>query len=385
MFGKRYHLLTAFGIPIRFDLSWLVVAGLVSWSLAANFFPSSYAGFPEQVYWLMGLAGALGLFASVVVHELAHALTARQFGLSIRGITLFIFGGVAEMDTEPPSPKAEFVVAIAGPVASVLLAFSCFAAGTVATLGGWSITVGGVLSYLAFINLILATFNMIPAFPLDGGRVLRSLLWQWRKNLRWATSITSKIGTGFGVVLIALGIYELLVRRDLIGGLWFFMIGMFLRNAARSSYRQLVMRRSLEGEPVRRFLHHDPVAVPRSISVADLVEGYIYRYQHQMYPVVDGDRLLGCVGTQQVKALSPEEWPRHSVGAIAVPCTEENTTGPERPALEALAKMSRSGAARLLVVERDRLLGVVELKDLLRFLALKAELEEPEAARGGSA
>lgn len=385
MFGKRYHLLTAFGIPIRFDLSWLVVAALVSWSLAANFFPASYRGFDTRVYWAMGLAGALGLFASVVVHELAHALTARQFGLSIRGITLFIFGGVAEMDTEPPSPKAEFVVAIAGPVASVLVAFACFAVGAVSTISGGPLTVTGVLSYLAFINLILATFNMIPAFPLDGGRVLRSLLWHWRKDLRWATSITSRIGSGFGVVLIALGVFEVVAQRDFIGGIWFFMIGMFLRNAAQSSYRQLMMRRNLEGEKVRRFMQPDPIAVPRSISVADLVEGFIYRYHYKMYPVVDDDRLLGCVSTHQVKELSPEEWSRHSVGAITVPCTAENTVGPDTDALEALAKMSRTGASRLLVVENGLLLGILALKDLLRFLALKVELEEPDPMRGDPA
>jgi Zn-dependent protease len=379
MFGRRIQLFTAFGIPIRIDTSWFVVALLISWTLADSYFPSSYPGHPTATYWAMGIAGALGLFASIIIHELAHALAARQYGLSIRGITLFIFGGVAEMDREPPSAIAEFFVAIAGPIASVFLAVSFLVTGFVWMFAGWPGSVSGVLFYLMFINFVLVVFNMIPAFPLDGGRVLRSALWSWRKDLRWATAVTSRIGSGFGLLLIVFGVLEVIRRQDFIGGMWLFLIGMFLRSAAQGSYRQLTLRQNLEGETVERFMHPDPIAVPRAISVAEVVEQYVYRYHYKLFPVVDDDRLLGCVTTQQIKELPQEEWARQTVGSIATPCSPDNTVGPQTDALEALAMMSRSGASRLMVVEDERLVGIITLKDLLRFLALKVELEDDKA------
>ncbi len=379
MFGRRFDLFKIFGVTIRLDLSWFVIVALITWSLADNFFPSAYAGLSTNTYWGMGIVGALGLFASVLAHELAHALAARRVGLSIRGITLFIFGGVAEMDEEPSSPGAEFVVAIAGPLASVAIGVAGIGAAAVGVEAGWPVPVVGVVSYLAVINLILVAFNMIPAFPLDGGRVFRSLLWHWKKNLRWATRVTSQIGSGFGLVLIGYGVYRVVARGDLFGGMWTFLVGMFLRNAAQMSYRQLLMRRRLEGELVRRFMKPDPVAVPRALSVAELVESFIYRYHFKMFPVVDGDRLLGCVTTRQVKELPREEWARQTVGTITEPCSPSNTVGPDTDALEALATMSREGVSRLLVVENGRLAGIIALKDLLRFLALKVELEADAA------
>ncbi len=379
MFGRRFDLFQIFGVTIRLDLSWFVIVALIAWSLADNFFPGTYAGLSINTYWGMGVVGALGLFASVLVHELAHALAARRVGLSIRGITLFIFGGVAEMDEEPSSPGAEFLVAIAGPLASVAIGVAGFGLAAVGVEAGWPVPIVGVISYLALINLILVVFNMIPAFPLDGGRVFRSLLWHWKKNLRWATRVTSQIGSGFGLVLIAYGVYRVVARGDLFGGMWTFLVGMFLRNAAQMSYRQLLLRRRLEGERVRRFMKPDPVAVPRALSVAELVEDFIYRYHFKMYPVVDGDRLLGCVTTRQVKELPREEWTRQTVGAITEPCSAANTVSPDTDALEALATMNREGASRLLVVENGRLAGIIALKDLLRFLALKVELEADAA------
>ena len=365
MFGRRFELFRAFGIPIAVDLSWFVVAVLVAWSLAENLFP----GFPETeglgrvTYWWMGIVGSLGLFASVVLHELAHALVARRFGLPIRGITLFIFGGVAEMGDEPPSPWAEFLVAIAGPLASVAIGIGGFTAAAVGNAGAWPATVTAVLS------------------SLDGGRVLRSLLWRWKGDLRWATRITSTIGSGFGVAMIAVGILRVVLRGDLFGGMWMFLIGMFLRNAAQISYRQLLFRRGLEGEPVGRFMKPDPISVSRALSVADLVENYVYRHHFKLFPVVDGDRLVGCVTTRGIQSLPREEWPRQSVGAIAEPCSPENTVTPDSDALEALSKMSRNGASRLMVVEGDRLVGILTLKDLLGFLALKVELEDGDGSR----
>jgi len=375
VFGRRIELFRLFGFAVRLDLSWFLVVALISWSLASSVFPPLYPELAPSVYWLMGIAAALGLFASVVLHELAHALMARRFRLTIRGITLFIFGGVAEMESEPPSAEAEFLIAIAGPAASVVVAVGCLGIGVLGPIVGLPLPLTGVLMHLAGLNLLLVGFNMIPAFPLDGGRVLRSALWKFKSDLRWATRITTGIGSGFGLVLILLGIWRMIGARDLIGGLWMLLIGLFLRNAAKIAYKQLVMRRSLEGEPVRRFMQQEPVVVSRAMSVAELVESYVYRYHHKLFPVVDGDRLLGCVTTQAVKQLAQTEWSRQSVSAIMQPCSTDNTIGPDADAVEALSRMSRTGQSRLMVVEDGRLLGIIALKDLLKFLALKVELE----------
>jgi Zn-dependent protease/CBS domain-containing protein len=379
MFTRRFDLFTLFGIPIRIDLSWFVIAALVSWSLAGTVFPDALPGLEPGTYWMMGLAAALGLFASIVIHELAHAVVAQRQGLPIRGITLFIFGGVAEMESEPPSPKAEFLVAIAGPLASLALGIMLIGGTAAALTFSWPAPLTEVVKWLGLINVILIVFNMIPAFPLDGGRVLRSALWSWKDNLRWATRVTSQIGSGFGVLLIGFGLWSALFQGDLIGGLWMVLIGMFLRNAAQLGYRQLVLRRVLEGEPVSRFMQTNPVTVPRSISVAELVESYIYRHHFKLFPVVDGERLVGCVTTRQVKELPREEWDRQTVGALCHQCSPENTVAPDSDAMEALARMSGSGSSRLMVVEGGRLVGIIALKDLLRFLSLKIELEGERA------
>ena len=377
MFGQRIDLFRAFGIPIRIDLSWFLVAVLVTWSLAENVLPQIAPGGLVPQYWLWGLVATLGMFTSIIIHELAHALVARRYAMPIRGITLFIFGGVAEMESEPPNAAAEFFVAIAGPIASVVLGVGGLGLAAVAAVAdlpaGWR----AVVAVVAWINLVLVVFNMIPAFPLDGGRVLRSALWHWRGDLRWATRITSWIGGAFGIFLVAFGVWKFIVHQDLIGGLWMALIGMFLRNAARMSYQQLEVRRALEGEPVGRFMQTDPIVVSRAMPIAELVESYVYRYHFKMFPVVDGERLVGCVTTRKVRETPREEWPRQSVGSITDPCAGDNTIAPDADALEALARMSRSGASRLMVVEDDRLVGILALKDLLRFLALKVELEGP--------
>jgi Zn-dependent protease/CBS domain-containing protein len=376
VFGKGIELFKVFGLPIRVDPSWLAVAVLFSWTLATSAFPSVHPGLTRTVYWEMGITGALGLFASVVLHEISHALVAQRFGIVIRGITLFLFGGVAEMAGEPPGPRAELLVAAAGPAASFALAFLGLLATTLAGMAGWPAPVQMVLAYLAVINATLALFNLIPAFPLDGGRMLRSLLWKWNGNLRWATRITSRLGAGFGLLLIALGVLRV-VQADFLGGMWWFLVGLFVRNAARMSYQQLLLRQALEGETVARFMRRDPVTVPRSVSVQELLQDYVYRYHFKMFPVLDdAGRLFGCVTTQHIRQLPREEWDSQTVGAIADRCSPDNTVTADSDALRALSLMNRTGASRLMVMDGDRLLGILALKDLLQFFALKMELEE---------
>jgi len=375
MFGKRYDLFTLFGFKIRIDLSWFIIAILITWSLAEGFFPFYYEGLSSATYWWMGAAGALGLFGSIVLHELSHAVVARRYGLRMKGITLFIFGGVAEMQDEPPRPKVEFMVAIAGPIASILIAAGFFGLYRIGQFTGWPGAANGVLAYLAIINVVLVGFNLVPAFPLDGGRVLRSVLWQWKNNLRWATRITTQLGSGFGIALIVLGLWSV-ISGNFVGGMWWFLIGMFLRGAAQMSYQQLLLRQALEGEPVSRFMKAEPVTVPAYISLQELVDDYIYKHHFKMFPVVDDGKLRGSISTRQVKGVPREEWARQTVDALVEPCSQENTVRPETDAMKALEKLNRTGASRLLVVDGTRLVGIIALKDLLKFLSLKVELEE---------
>ena len=373
LFGRPIELFKIFGFAVRIDPSWFIVAVLVTVSFATGVFPDRLPGRTTATYWSMGIVGSLVYFLCVLLHELSHSLCARIFGLEMRGITLFVFGGVAEMPGEPPSPQAEFVIAAAGPAASFVLAVACGLAGFAA---GEATPAGSVLLLLGLLNGALAVFNLAPAFPLDGGRILRSFLWGWKGNLRWATRISSAIGAGFGMLLVGLGLLATM-SGGWTTGLWLILLGLFLRSAAGMSYQQLLLRRTLEGEPVSRFMQPDPVTVPRSISIAELVQQYVYRHHFKMFPVVDdAGRLLGCISTRQVRQLEREEWDRQTVGALAERCGPENVVAPTADAMEALSRMSRTGASRLMVVEGDRLLGILTLKDLLRFFSLKMELEE---------
>jgi len=377
VFGQRIKIFSLLGFEVRVDLSWIVLAVLVTWSLARGVFPDYFENLPERTYWFMGAVGALGLFLSIIFHELSHSLIARKFGISMKGITLFIFGGVAEMTEEAPDAKAEFWMAIVGPASSLLLGAMFFAVWRYGESAGWPVPAVGVLFYLAWINVALAVFNLIPAFPLDGGRLLRAVLWGFRKNLQWATRITSRLGSGFGILLIALGLYSI-IQGQFIGGIWWFLIGMFVRSAAQTSYQQLLTRKALEGEMVSRFMVTNPVTVPPATSLQQLVDHYIYRHHFKMYPIVEDGRLTGCVTLRQLKEVPHDQWNRVTVREVARPCSPAMNIPPDTDALQALSIMNRTGSSRLMVVVGDRLVGIIALKDLLQFLSLKLSLEETE-------
>ena len=377
MFGRRIKLFKLFGFEVRIDLSWIIIAVLVAWSLAVGFFPFRYKNLSLQTYWVMGVVGAIGFFLSVIFHEIFHSLVARKFGIPMKGITLFIFGGVSEMGEEPPNAKAEFLMAMVGPLSSIVIGLVCYGIYILGARSGWPASINGVVQYLAYINSLLAAFNLLPAFPLDGGRMLRAALWALKKNLRWATRIASGIGSGFALLLMFFGVFQFFFTRDLIGGIWSFLIGVFLQGAARMSYQQVLIRKGLEGEQVRRFMKTDPVTVPPSISLRQLVEDYIYRYHFKMFPVVEGpDKLIGCITTRQLDGVPREDWSLRTVRDLASQCSPENTIEPQADAIQALSIMARTGSGRLIVIEGNRMVGVITLKDMLKFLSLKLELGE---------
>jgi Zn-dependent protease/CBS domain-containing protein len=381
MFGARWRLFHLLGIPIYLDISWAVVFFLVTGSLYEQF-SIDVPGLTVSEYVAMGLVSALAFFTCIVLHELGHAVVARATGLPIRGITLFIFGGVAELGDEPKSAGGEFLMAIAGPVVSAVLAGAFYLAYAVGLGAGWPVPPLSVFYWLSKINLLLLLFNMVPAFPLDGGRVLRSLLWGVTGSLRRSTWWAALLGRGFAWLLIGLGVLSFFVtgpggERNW-GGLWLAVIGLFLNNAAKGSYQQVLVRQALSGEPVRRFMNPQPVVVPPWTDLRHFVDDFVYHYHRKAFPVGADGRLEGYISTQMLSRYQRDEWAAHTVADVMDHDVKALSIAPDTDALEALGKMQRTGLSRLLVVEGESLVGIVSLKDLLRFLHLKLELEGEE-------
>lgn len=374
MFGKRVRILRLAGFDVFVDASWVFLAVLVTWSLATGVFPSQAPGKSSTAYWLMGVGGALGLFLSIILHEFAHSIVARANGIRMRGITLFIFGGVAEMLDEPPSPQSEFKMAIAGPIASLLIGAACFGIAALVKPIGLDL-VGVTLSYVSSINIMLALFNMVPAFPLDGGRVLRSVLWGAKGSLRQATRISSAIGSGFGLLLIAIGVVSILAGHFVLG-LWWFLLGSFVRTAAAQSYEQVLLRQYLKGEPVHRFMNRSIITVPPDLPLDRFVEDAVYRYHYKMFPVVHDGAVLGCATSTSLTDIPRERWHTLTVRDVMEPCDGNTSVHPNTDTLEALGKMMRAGRSRLIVVENGRLVGILSLRDVMDFINLKVELDE---------
>jgi Zn-dependent protease len=372
MFGTRWSLFRLLGIPIRVDASWLIILALLTWTLM-DLFRKEIPTLPVPTYWIMGLGAALAFFTCIVLHELGHALVARKVGIPIRGITLFLFGGVAEMEDEPPSAPGEFLMAIAGPAVSAVLAAIFWLLSELAATPA----VVFPLRNLAGINLAVLIFNLIPAFPLDGGRVLRSVLWGVLKSLRRATYWAALSGQVFAWLLIGQGLLNFFAGY-VVQGIWLSLIGLFLNNAARGSYQQVLVRQVLRGEPVSRFMTREPIVVPPVLDLHDWVEDYVYRYHRKMFPVASDGHLQGVISTQALARFPREEWDKHTVSETMSRDVNALSITPTTDALEALGKMQRTGSGRLLVIDGNRLVGIVSLKDLLHFFDLKLELEDSE-------
>jgi Zn-dependent protease len=351
------------GFRIRIDYSWFVVLVLVTWTFASWQFPAEIPGLGRTVYLAMGLSGALLLFLSVLLHELAHSVVARSRGIEVAGITLFIFGGVAEMRQEPERPLDEFLLTIVGPLSSLALAAAFLAlAYLLRAIGAESVAV--VSGTLATLNLVLAVFNMVPAFPLDGGRVLRSILWKITGDAGRATKWSAWIGRGFGWLLIAYGVFLFLSGLQL-AGVWGVLLGWFLTGAATSAARQAELRQSLTGIPIARALAGPTVFVEADISAEDLVEEYFLRLPATVFPVVQGGRVVGVVGVSDISGLSIDERPLTPLHRIMQPIGEVPAVEHDRPLVEILIGMRGASHDRVLVVSEGELLGVLTAEDLV--------------------
>jgi Zn-dependent protease/CBS domain-containing protein len=377
MFWKRWQLFRLLGIPIRVDASWLIILALLTGNLALVF----RQDLPEMgtsLRWLLAFFTALGFFLCIVLHELGHAVTARKLDIPMNGITLFIFGGVAEMENEPPTPLRELLMAIAGPLVTVVLTLLFGSLWLLSALFEWAKAAQLVCQNLTLINVGVLLFNLVPAFPLDGGRVLRSILWAATGNVRRATHGASLVGQGLAFFLIAVGALSFFTS-NVISGIWFFLIGWFLNNAARSGYTSVLLREALKGEPVSRFMNCNPIAAQPWINLREWVEDYVYRYHRKTFPVVGDGRLEGVMTTQDLADFPREHWSEHTVAEAMRRDLDALSISPQTDALHALARMQATGASRLLVVEGGRLVGIVSLKDLSRFFQLKLELEDTTA------
>jgi Zn-dependent protease/CBS domain-containing protein len=384
MFTNRIPLFTLFDIKVGLDYSWFFLAILLVWSLMAGYFPWVLPGLDTASYLWMAILGAAGLFASIIFHEYGHALVARRFDLPISRITLFIFGGVAEMDDEPKTAAAEFWMAIAGPIASFLLAAGMF---TVLRIGpfGLDSQLGAIIGYLAFINLILAVFNLLPAFPLDGGRMLRAAVWGVTKDFQKATRIAAATGSVLAIALIGLGVLNI-IAGAFVQGIWQMLIGFFVYSAAGASRAHAELRGSLHGVPVSRIMRSEIVTVPIDIPVQKLVEEYFYRHFYKVFPVVDAaGRPVGVVGLKDVGSANREAWRDARASDIMQPLSEDNTVSADAPVYKVLQKMQRRQNSRLLVVDGQTLKGMVTMRDIMGYLAVREELDSDTHASPAAA
>jgi Zn-dependent protease/CBS domain-containing protein len=365
--GATVRLFKIAGIPIEVHASWLAIYALITWTLAVGYFPRMLPELEPAAYWIHGLVAALLLFASVLVHELAHSLVARTYGLAVRGITLHVFGGVSHLEDEPPTPRAEALIAAAGPLTSFAIAVALW--GVRASWLAPATSAGAVAGYLVTVNVLVGAFNLIPGFPLDGGRLLRAVLWRWKGSLPHATYLASRVGVVFAFALMAWGVSAMFTGA-LVSGMWLVLIGLFLQNAANASYAQIALREALGRLPVDRIMARDVVAVRPDETVADLVDRF-WEHHVASFPVVDGDRVLGIASVAQVQQVAREQWPLLRVADIMRPLDESLTVHPGDTALRALERASANDLGRLAVVEGTRLVGYLSTQDITHVLALQ--------------
>ncbi len=357
-----------FGFEVRLDPSWFVIFFLVLWTLARSVFPQRHPGLGPDVYLAMGLVAAVLFFVSVLLHELSHSAVARASGIEVEGITLFIFGGVARTRSEPQTPREEFLITVVGPLSSLAIGLGFLG---VARLGSWlgaPVALVGVADYLALVNVVLAVFNLVPGFPLDGGRIFRSIVWFVSGDLHKATRWASTSGRIFGLTLVAMGVLALFTG-SFVGGIWFILIGWFLAQAAEASYRQLIVRRILEEVRVRDAMSRDPETVSPDLTLSELVHDYFMRRRYSAFPVLDPyGRLLGLVTLQQVKQVNPERWPYTTVADIMMGLSEAALVGPDDSLAVGLSRMEQAGAGRALVLVDGHLAGLLSRTDISQWL-----------------
>jgi Zn-dependent protease len=379
MTGSHWKIVDVAGFEIRVDPSWLVLAVLVVWSLASGWFPEVL---PELGRWgllAVSVLAAAGLFASLVAHELAHSVVARRLGLGVGGITLFLFGGVAELESEPRDPGSELRIALAGPAMSLALAAVL---GPLATLPLPDVA-SAVIGYLAVANLVLGLFNLLPAFPLDGGRALRAVLWRRSGDLVAATRRAGRPAAVIAAGLMGLGALALF-SGDLVGGLWAMLIGLFLFGARSATTRQLELRAALGGRTVATIMTPDPVVAGPEVTIAQLVDQIMLDRGVSFVPIVESGRLLGYVDAAMVRGIERGNWGGVRAGDILEP-VDGAEIAPEMQTQALLERVTGTGRHKYVVTRDGALLGVVTLSDLMAQMRVASQVGRPALRRDAAA
>jgi Zn-dependent protease/predicted transcriptional regulator len=362
------------GIQIRIHYSWFIIFGIVTISLATAYFPREYQSGNPLLYWMPAIFTALILFGSVLIHELAHSYVAIKNGIEIRGINLFIFGGVAELTGEPKTAIAELKIAAAGPFASIIIGSVFFLIETL--FGhGLSVVILSPLRYLKFINFALALFNLVPGFPLDGGRLLRAILWKRSGDIKAATKTASRFGQGFAYILIFFGVFQAFSGRFL-SGLWMVFIGFFLEQASKSSYQQLLLRQFLTGVKTADIMTKEVVSVGGDILLRSLIDDYFLKYRYSSYPVMDGGRTIGLISVKDVKDVPGERWGDIRAKEAMTPLDDKIIARPEDEAVHVLNRMLKDSVSKVVVIKDRHLLGILTLQDVMRLFKIKTDLGE---------
>ncbi len=359
-----------FGIDINIDSSWLVIFILFSWVLSTTYYPQQFPDWPRILSWLIGTITSLLIFASVLVHELAHSLVALSQGEKVHNITLFLFGGVAQITQEPKKPLRELTMALVGPLSSLALALIFFILTFV--LKGLSEPITALLSYLSFINLMLAIFNLLPGFPMDGGRVLRAIIWKMTGNLRKATRVASLTGQGFAFLLIFIGILQ--IFRANLSGLWLIFIGWFLHSAAVRGYNQVMVESLLKGVRAEELMSRDFETVTADLPVQSLVDDHILRKKERVFLVAERGSLKGIVCLEDVKATPKQDWSKIRVGDIMTPKEKLEAVSPDTDGRQILTSITSKDIHQVPVMEGERIAGIICRSDILRFIQLRTEL-----------
>ena len=371
--GSAFNLGKVFGIQFRLHYTWFIVFVLISMSLSWYYFPSLNLDLTPLAYWVIGIASSLLFFASVVAHELAHSLVARANGIPVKSITLFIFGGIAQITREATKANAELKMAAAGPACSLVLG------GLFGLLWlfsrGISEPMGAMTSWLAQVNVILAVFNLIPGFPLDGGRVFRSILWRFTGNYKLSTRIATQVGQGVGYLFILGGISIMfLLRGGWFSGLWLIFIGWFLRNTASSSYHQAQWREALREVSASQVMTPDCPVIPPNVTIDRLVQEYVFTSGCYFFLVTDEDGVKGILTLNNIKAVSRQNWDVTQVKEIMTPIDKVKVAHPNQDALSILEEMDENDINQMPVVSEGRVIGLITRDNLLRFLHTRSEL-----------
>ena len=373
--ARPINLFKILGIRISIDYTWFIVFVLFAWSLAYGYYPANIPNLSLSTYIVMGVISSLSLFICVLIHELSHSYTSNRLGLDIKEITLFIFGGMAKLTREPDRAMDELKIAAAGPLASLALAvFFYFLRNLIDRAYNFP-PLSAVIGFLAYINLALLVFNMIPGFPLDGGRVLRAVWWARTGDVKKATRVASQIGKGFAIFLIVYGFFQI-ISGFFIGGLWALLIGTFLQQAAEGSYRQLLMKLSLEGVRVEDIMSKTVVTMEDGISLSDAIEKYFFKYHFVSFPVTSGGRVVGLIALNNIRETEKEKWHTTAVRDVMEKISPERVLHPGDNVLHALSKMLSEGVGRFPVIDvGGSLAGILSRRDIMKIMEFKTELE----------